>query len=87
MTEHSEPDKKPAHQKRMLKRISKLKGLDSQKIASASVADTRKQVPMLNTQLQELCSAVNSRELCFFVEHLRETFVALYKECSTIKER
>ena len=36
----------------MLKWISKLKGLDSQEIASASVADTRKQVPMLNTQLQ-----------------------------------
>lgn len=66
---------------------TKLNGLDPQEIASASLADTRNQVPMLNAQLQELSSAMTSRELCFFIEHLQDTFVALYKECSSIKEK
>ena len=93
MEERSEPAKKSARKQRMLKKtkkdtiISKLKGLDPQEIASASLTATRKQLPMLNDGLQELCSAVNSCELCFFIEHLRDTFVALYKECSTVKER
>ena len=88
-----QPAKKPARKQRMLKKaekdklISKLKVLDPQEIAIATLADTSKEMPMLNAQLQEFCSAVNSHELCFFVEHLRDTFVALYKECSTIKER
>ena len=66
---------------------TKLNGLDPQEIASASLADTRNQVPMLNAQLQELSWAMTSRELCFFIEHLQDTFVALYKECSSIKEK
>ena len=91
--EHSELAKKSACKQRMLTKterdtiILKLKGLDPQEIASASLAATRKQLPMLNTGLQELCSAVNSCELCFFIEHLQDTFMALYKECSTVKER
>ena len=89
----SEPSKNPTRKQRMLKKaekdmvISQLKDLNPQELASASLAETRKQVVTLNAQLQELCSTVTSRELCFFIEHLRDTFVALYKECSTIKER
>ena len=81
--ERSEPAKK-SEKDRI---ISKLKSLDPQEIVSASLTATRKQLPMLNDGLQELCSAVNSCELCFFIEHLRDTFVALYKDCSTVKER
>ena len=82
--ERSEPAKKSACKQRMLKKtekdtiIAKLKSLDPQEIASASLTATRKQLPKLNDGLQELCSAVNSCELCFFIEHLRDTLVALY---------
>ena len=54
--------------------ILKLNGLDPQEIASASLADTRNQVPMLNAQLQELSSAMTSCELCFFIPLTREFF-------------
>ena len=76
---------KKAEREKMMLNIT---GSNPKEIASLSLAEVKKQVPLCNEQLQVFCSAASSSDdFCFFVKYLQETFVSLYKECSTLKEK
>ena len=42
---------------------------------------------MVSELLKAFCDSVTPVSLSFFTEHLKETFLRLYEECSTLKER
>ena len=62
--------------------------INVEEIMLKSLSDAAKrQLSTINDSLKNFCDSITPATLVFFTQHLKESFVSLYNECSTLKER
>ena len=60
---------------------------NAKEITLKSLSGTAQQLSTLNDTLKNFCDSITPATLLFFTRHLKISFVRLYNECSTLKER
>ena len=67
--------------------LARILFISNEEITLKSLSSTTKEVSVVNELLKGFCDSVTPVALSFFTEHLKETFLRLNEECSTLKER
>ena len=67
--------------------LARISSTSNEEITLKSLSSTTKEVSVVSELLKAFCDSVTPVALSFFTEHLKETFLRLYEECSTLKER
>ena len=65
-----------------------INGLNEQQVTLVCLSHALQQLSVINNStLIEFCGIVTATELSFFTKHLQKTFIRLYNDCSSLKER
>ena len=71
-----------AEKKHMVTHIATIKD----EIMISSLSDAAQQLSIINDSLKNFCDSIMPATL-FFTRHLKKSFIRIYNECSTLKER
>jgi len=67
--------------------MASISAVKTEELTVKCLAGTARQLELVSDSLKLFCESLTTSSLIFLTKHLQESFVRIYKECSTLKER
>ena len=67
--------------------VTHITTIKDEEITINSLSDAAQQLSIINDSLKNFCDSITPATSLFFTRHWKKSFIRIYNECSTLKER